>query len=373
MTEETPQKPARIISVDQFRGYTVAGMFLVNFLGGYAAIHHVFAHNNTYCSYADTIMPQFFFAVGFAYRLTFLRARDKEGTRAAVSKAVRRNLALFTLGAIMYGFDGGGKSWGELTQWGLSGFLAEFWRSELFEALTHIAVTSLWVLPVIGASARTRIAFAAGSALLHLVLSKWFYYDWSQQHGIDGGPLGFLTWTVPTVAGTLAYDWMMADGPRKAIPRLLKWGFVLMFFGYGISCLNAVNHTLHGTAQAEGIWRWIVEPPFIAPSRPTDLWTMNQDQGSLSYLTFMAGFSMALLVVFIVFCDIWGFSLGAFRTLGQNALAAYVVCELPERFVRPFVPNDAPLWYVLCGFAAFFGLTWLFMRYLEKHKLYLRL
>ena len=33
----------------------------------------IFKHHNTYCSYADTIMPQFFFAVGFAYRLTFLR------------------------------------------------------------------------------------------------------------------------------------------------------------------------------------------------------------------------------------------------------------------------------------------------------------
>ena len=37
----------RILSMDQFRGYTVAGMFLVNFLGGYAAIHPVFKHNNT--------------------------------------------------------------------------------------------------------------------------------------------------------------------------------------------------------------------------------------------------------------------------------------------------------------------------------------
>ena len=30
---------ARIDSMDQFRGYTVAGMFLVNFIGGFAAVH----------------------------------------------------------------------------------------------------------------------------------------------------------------------------------------------------------------------------------------------------------------------------------------------------------------------------------------------
>jgi predicted acyltransferase len=31
----------RIVSLDQFRGYTVAGMLLVNFLGGYQAIHPI--------------------------------------------------------------------------------------------------------------------------------------------------------------------------------------------------------------------------------------------------------------------------------------------------------------------------------------------
>jgi hypothetical protein len=40
---------------DQFRGYTVLGMFFVDFVGGLAVIPAVFKHHNTYCSYADTI------------------------------------------------------------------------------------------------------------------------------------------------------------------------------------------------------------------------------------------------------------------------------------------------------------------------------
>ena len=64
---------------------TVAGMLLVNFLGGYAVVPAILKHHNTYCSYADTIMPQFFFAVGFAYRLTFLRRRESSGAWAAIS------------------------------------------------------------------------------------------------------------------------------------------------------------------------------------------------------------------------------------------------------------------------------------------------
>jgi len=75
--------PSRIISMDQFRGYTVAGMCMVNFLGGYAAIHKVLQHNNNYFSYADSIMPSFMFACGFSYRLTMLRRIPQLGAYEA--------------------------------------------------------------------------------------------------------------------------------------------------------------------------------------------------------------------------------------------------------------------------------------------------
>ena len=87
-----PSRP-RIASLDQFRGYTVAGMFLVNFIGGFAVIKADFPilkHHNTYCSYADTIMPQFFFAVGYSYRLALLRRRDQVGAWAAYRRTAKR-------------------------------------------------------------------------------------------------------------------------------------------------------------------------------------------------------------------------------------------------------------------------------------------
>ena len=74
----------RIISLDQFRGYTVAAMFFVNFIGGFkVAAPDFLLHHNTYCSYADTIMPHFLFAVGFALRLVMIREVERRG-RAAV-------------------------------------------------------------------------------------------------------------------------------------------------------------------------------------------------------------------------------------------------------------------------------------------------
>ena len=70
-------------ALDQFRGYTVMGMFLVNFVGSFEAAGWLLKHHNTFCSYADTIMPQFFFAVGFAFRLTFCRRIESGATAAA--------------------------------------------------------------------------------------------------------------------------------------------------------------------------------------------------------------------------------------------------------------------------------------------------
>ena len=76
-----PSSASRIVSMDQFRGYTVAGMFLVNFVGGLAAFPEVLKHHNhhPYFSYADSIMPSFMFAVGFSYRLTTLRRLAQAG------------------------------------------------------------------------------------------------------------------------------------------------------------------------------------------------------------------------------------------------------------------------------------------------------
>src|SRR5689334_7450462 len=94
--------PGRITSLDQFRGYTVAGMFLVNFVGNFALCPRILKHTNDYCSYADTIMPQFLFAVGFAFRLTFERRVQREGAAAAYSRAVRRILGLAAIAFGVY-------------------------------------------------------------------------------------------------------------------------------------------------------------------------------------------------------------------------------------------------------------------------------
>lgn len=352
--------PARIVSLDQFRGYTVAGMFLVNFVGGFAVVPAVLKHHHTYCSYADTIMPQFLFAVGFALRLVILRNAARDGAGAALRRAALRCLGLTVLGFVVYRLDGNFRTWAAMVAAGPLDILANaFWRSP-FQTLAHIGVTGLWVLPVILAPARPRLIYAAVSGLVHLGLSHLFWYDLLHaKRVIDGGLLGFLTWSIPTLAGAYAHDVMAQRGAAGAMKPLLGWGTALMVTGYGIACLNQ-----GGT---------LVPPPFIPPTSPIDLWTMSQRAGSLSYLTFAAGFSLFLYVLFIRLVDLRGWHSRLFATLGQNALAAYLIHLWVDDFVKPFAPRDAPWWWVLAAFTLFFGLTCAMVHVLNRRGLFLRL
>jgi hypothetical protein len=340
----------------------------------------ILKHHNTYCSYADTIMPQFFFAVGFAYRLTLRRRLEREGARAAYLHVLRRSLGLILLGLVIYHLDGGIKSWTELRQFDGWNILKAFKRSP-FQTLTHIGVTSLWVLPVIAARPAVLVAFACFSGLLHIALSaglsgwpfytNWNYYEWvnTDPKGIDGGPLGFLSWTIPLLTGSLANDLVTARQPAP-VGRLLIWSAVLMLLGYALSCLNSL--TPPNTA-GPGIRSWIVEPPFVPPSRSVNMWTMSQRSGSVSYQTFAAGFALAIYALFALACDRGRVRLGLFATFGSNALAAYIIHDMVDDAMKPYAPKDAPLWFVLAAFALFLSICYLFVRHLEKQRIFLRL
>jgi predicted acyltransferase len=101
--QASSEKPGRLKSLDQFRGYTIAGMFLVNFLGAFYAAPYLFGHHLVFCSYADTIMPHFFFAVGFSMRLSWSRRTKADGLAKTYWHSIQRSLALAVIAILWYG------------------------------------------------------------------------------------------------------------------------------------------------------------------------------------------------------------------------------------------------------------------------------
>jgi predicted acyltransferase len=388
---------ARLASLDQFRGYTVVGMFVVNFLGSFAVTPDVLRHHHTYCSYADTIMPQFLFAVGFAFRLTFGRRTHARGLPAAYRRAARRIGGLILVSLVLYTLGGYAPVRTAFNDYGVWAAIVELGKRQWFQTLLHIAVTSLWILPVIRAGTLVRVAYLVVSAAVHVVLSGWFNFVWvnSPPNGIDGGPLGFLTWAIPALVGTLACDAMTAEASGNRTVRLLAWSTLPMVLGYGMSCLThlydvpelqtpppprlADSPVIPPWDRAAGrpVTSLFAEPPFVPPPGPAqrqwNYWMMSQRSGSLSYLTFAAGFALAVFALFHLACDRAGWQLGLFRTLGTNALAGYVLFGSGETAIKPLLDRTAPWWQVGIGFAACFAATYAILRLMERKGILVRL
>jgi predicted acyltransferase len=398
-------KASRITSLDQFRGYTVLGMLLVNYFGGYAVCPQILKHTHDYCSYADTIMPQFLFAVGFALRLTFGRRMQTEGSAAAWMRAVRRLIGLVLVAIVVYNVGPRAANWEQLKEMGPWEALYEPLKRGWFQTLMHIAVTSLWILPVVHKSQSIRIYWMVGSAIAHILLSYWFNFLWvnSPPNGIDGGPLGFLTWTVPAIVGTIACDVFVktTDNPAK-IPfgKVFFASLGLMLLGYVMSCgtrfydvpedqVDALRseklasdpvlpslERVRGKLERDGLSGLLAEAPFVKPPekeyRKWNYWMMSQRAGSLSYLTFSAGFSLLVFLAFYIACDLCHLHLPIFRTFGTNALIAYILHSMVSSTIQPFFPKDSPSWYAYTGLALFFFINWLFIRQLEKQNIFFR-
>jgi predicted acyltransferase len=402
-------KSARIVSMDQFRGYTVAGMLVVNFLGDLKVIPPILKHNNTYFSYADSIMPSFLFACGFSYRLTTVRRLPNLGLAGTYRRIIVRSLALVLVSLMMYGFDMKFASWQEMTADGVREFVARLIKAHLWEVLAIIGVTQLLILPAIAAEARVRAAALAACLLGQVALAYAFNYDFihGRPNGMDaywgavttrcwdGGAFGAISWAVPMLAGTLVYDLMARLPTVAAARRLLAWGAAALLVGYACSCLTRLYDLGRPSGppdaavvtspivprfealRSRDLASMLADPPFVEPPPPTvravNYWMMDKRAVTLSFILFATGFTLALYALFVLACDVGRLRVGLFRTFGLNALAAYVIHHMVAESIHNIVPGDSPLWWCLVGLAVFFTLTYGAVRYLETQNIFIRL
>jgi len=416
----------RMTSLDQFRGYAVVGMVLVNFLGNYACTPRILRHTNDYCSYADTIMPNFLFAVGFSIAVVWYRALSKAAcamgleiggldsksvrgvAREVQWKLFRRSLALMLFAFVLY------FPWGEprlLSRISTGSFWFEIWKRHWFQTLTHIAWTTLWLLPTLSWSWRGKWCWIAGGAFAHVLLSEIFYFHFVHQNptGIDGGPLGFLTWGIPTALGFWAGEyWSGSDrlGQGVAVAKSLeiRWLRIAgawMLAGWLCSCLTrsydvdvqigesdkdvqVITKKLSRSpvvdgmkVLASGAHRGWAELPFVPPptwqERSWNYWMMSQRAGTLSYLVFAAGLSLGLFVLWDWVVRRFAIEIPLFRCFGRNALFCYALHGFMIDAIGFWVSKDAQAWIVyssLIGlFAVLFGLAWV----LERNRIFIRL
>src|SRR5690554_4858996 len=99
-------KGTRLVSLDAFRGLTIAGMLIVNNPGSWGAIYAPLRHAEWHgWTPTDLIFPFFLFIVGVSMVFSLGGQLARGASRAALfRKAGRRALILFGLGLVLHGF-----------------------------------------------------------------------------------------------------------------------------------------------------------------------------------------------------------------------------------------------------------------------------
>ena len=406
--------------MDQFRGYTVVCMILVNLVSRFHWVPPVFKHHDNYLSYADTIMPNFLFAVGFSFRLTMLRRLQRVSLSRTYWTYIRRSLLLIfvsTLGVALVVTFESPRLFENFSQQDWQVSIAIFLKSYLWQTLSIIGVTQLVILPLVPFGSRVRWGALFAFAIGHAALCYWFNWgfvlgqpdNWMVQlwntgadRSWDGGFFGPLCWTVPMLGGTLAFDVIAGCETRQfAISRLMKYGVAFTVLGYIISCGTRLYDIVDGSEAAPqrnpSDWKraespfvssptnvdlrhplsLLAEPPFVAPpsfpKRLDNYWMMSKRIPTLSFILCATGLGFVTYAGFVWLNDVRGFQLGVFRTFGTNPLLSYFLSEILNPFVHIFVPYHSSVWYSVVGFMAYLGVNYACIRFCERNKLFLRL
>ena len=329
MTDKHPVA-GRILSLDQYRGYTILGMIFVNFLGRFENIPEFFKHHSEYITYADTIAPIFLFVAGVGFRLSFLRNRAKLGPGKALWMGLRRYMLLTMIGIAYYDPLNWHNWWDALVDIGLSGILA---------------------LPFMGLGTAWRVGAACFYVALYQILFMFtFYGAWDMSSSFDGDPLGPLSWCFSLLFGTIIYD-LVANGDPKGIVRgCLAWGVGLC----------AAGCVLHFGMRV----LWPNEPSF---------WRFSQHAMTAPYPVLATGIAFLCYLPFYLLCDRGGIELPTLTVVGANPLVIYMLHGMYTDIHGGIIPFSSSAPAALTAFALFYLGCWVVARYLYNNRMIVKI
>ena len=361
----TPTERERLVSLDVFRGITIAGMVLVNNPGSWEHIYWPLEHAAwSGWTPTDLVFPFFLFIVGVSITLALgKRLEVGGGNRDVYLKIIKRTLIIFAIGLFLNGFPYFG--------------LAEF---RIPGVLQRIAVCYFFASIIfLNTKIRTQIAIVIGLLLAYWLLVKFVpapgyaagdltkegslpsYVDrvvfgkhvWAQAKVYD--PEGILS-TIPAIAttliGVLTGHWLRTEKTRyEKAAGMFVAGAICVAIGWAWNAFFPINKAL---------------------------WTS-------SYVIFTGGLALQFLAFCYWLIDIKGYRRWAkpFEVFGLNAIALYVVADLiasllglikvgggdslggwiyDHVFASWASPVNASLAFAICFVLVCLGLMWILYR-----------
>jgi len=350
-----PQLPVRerLLSLDVFRGLTVAGMLLVNDPGSWSSIYAPLEHApwNGWTP-TDLIFPFFLFIAGITTYLSLSSRRARgDDERAIRAQIIRRGALIFLFGFLVNGFPY--FTWGDvagiadptllqrigdrLPHWRFLGVLQRIGiaymvaalltqRTTLRQQIVIIATLLLgyWVvmtvLPVPGEGTIGALllndpprTMAAWSDRLLLDWSRWGMGNHIWVGGVTWDPEGILS-TIPAICtamlGTLAGQWI---AQRRPLSERLA----------GMSAVGSI-------AMMVGLmWHWV--------------FPINKSLWTSSYVVFTAGMaalSLSTIMWIVDFQKIRGWT-KPFVVYGINPIIAFVGSGVMARLIYSIIKVDS--------------------------------
>jgi predicted acyltransferase len=301
----------RLISLDAFRGFTIAAMILVNFAGNWDHVFEPLQHTDWWgISFTDLIAPFFLFTVGISIALAYSK-RLEAGARPQemYQKIIVRALKIFAVGmflnllGVIDNF-----SWEELRWTGtlhriaivflVCGllFLHSTWQAQAI--IGAVVLVLYWLaMTLIPTPGYDKVMLEPGVNLAawvdqQLLPGKMWQGTWDPE-----GILSTFPAIVTCITGMLAGKLLLSASPIETkIIQLFFWGFV--FFVIGI------------------IWNWS--------------FGLNENLWSPSFVMLTSGMAALTLASFIYIIDMNDYQKWAqFGVIyGMNAIAIYVLADL---------------------------------------------
>jgi predicted acyltransferase len=155
------QNSQRLLSLDVFRGITIAGMILVNNPGSWSTVYSPLLHADWHgCTPTDWVFPFFLFIVGVSITLSLNKRKERGDDKGSLRKKIgRRSLSIFGLGLFLAAFPRFGfKEWYpdltplHYTHYILLGLLmlSVFYKETLSNEHTRKKILNWGILAIVG-------------------------------------------------------------------------------------------------------------------------------------------------------------------------------------------------------------------------------
>lgn len=314
----------RLLSLDAFRGATIAGMILVNNPGTWSTIYPQLEHAKwNGWTFTDWIFPFFLWIVGVAMTMSFAKRMEQGADRKKLfMHVVQRSAIIFLLGLFLSGFP-----FGLILNHQFS-----FDHIRIPGVLQRIAVCYLIASAIVLTNGiRGQINWLAG-----LLGGYWLLVKLVPVPGFGAGvlePIGSLCWYVDSnvLAG---HTWAGAPAPG--------------FDPEGIvSTIPAIASTLFGvltghwlrsdrSKEEKTVWMFVAGNFMLLLGVIMDMWLpINKNMWTSSYSIFMAGWALVCLAIFYWLMDVKGYVKWGtpFRIYGMNAIAVFVLSGIVGRLL----------------------------------------